>query len=134
MNEVGSGLQSRSVRIVAAVVPDPPSVLQIVSQSSSSVTVGWLAVTGNATGGSPIKSYQIMWKSASDTTYTSAGFTSSSSLQKTKEVSSPGTVYNFKVIAISDAGRSQESYVLSIKSADSPSTMITPILIFANET
>jgi len=50
-----------------------------------------------------------MWKSASDTTYASAGFTSSSSLQKTKEVSSPGTVYNFKVIAISDAGRSQES-------------------------
>jgi hypothetical protein len=55
-------------------------------------------------------------------------------LQKTKDISSPGTIYDFKVIAINDAGISTDSTVLSVRAADSPSTMQAPIKIFADET
>lgn len=65
-NVVGSGKKSLSTRIVAAVAPEPPSLLQTIAQSSVSVTVGWLSVTGAATGGTPITSYQVYWKSLTD--------------------------------------------------------------------
>jgi hypothetical protein len=72
-NVVGAGQESLSIRIVAGIAPEPPSVLQIIAQSSTSITVGWLAVTGTATGGTPITSYQVYWKSSTDFTYTLAG-------------------------------------------------------------
>jgi hypothetical protein len=87
-----------------------------------------------ANGGSPIVSYQVWWKTETDETYALAGSTSASTLQMTKEVSSPGTVYNFKVSATNDAGTSLFSEVLSVKAADQPSTIATPIKIFADIT
>ena len=63
-----------------------------------------------------------------------AGTTAAFDLQLTKAVSSPGTVYQFKVTATNDAGTSDFSDVLSVKAADQPSTMATPIKIFADIT
>jgi hypothetical protein len=54
-------------------------------------------------------------------------------LQKSKDISSPGTVYNFLVNAINDASTSINSMVLSVKAADSPSTMQAPYKLFADE-
>jgi hypothetical protein len=75
-------------------------------------------VTGEANGGSPIVTYQVWWKTETDATYMDAGTTAAFDLQLTKAVSSPGTVYQFKVTATNDAGTSDFSDVLSVKAAD----------------
>jgi hypothetical protein len=91
-------------------------------------------LSSTANGGSPIVSYQVWWKTENDATYALAGTTVASTLQMTKEVSSPGTVYNFKVSATNDAGTSSFSDVLSVKAADQPSVIATPIKVFADIT
>jgi hypothetical protein len=80
-NVVGVGLESLPTRIVVAVAPNPPTLVQTISQSSTQITIGWIAVTGASTGGSPITSYEVWWKSATDQTYALAGLTSASTLQ-----------------------------------------------------
>jgi len=82
---------------VAAVAPDAPQGLQILSQSSNSITISWFAVIGEANGGALIRTYQVWWKTETDQTYVEAGTTVASTQQITKIVSSPGTVYNFKL-------------------------------------
>lgn len=73
-------MMSDPTRIVAAVSPDPPSNLQVIQQSSSSITISWFAVTGSANGGSPVTGYTIHWKDQVDTEYTVAGTTTESTL------------------------------------------------------
>jgi hypothetical protein len=133
-NVVGSGAKSFATRIVAAVAPQPPSLLQIVAQSSDQITIEWMPVTGSATGGTPITSYEIFWKRESDETFTFAGQTTVSTNQLSKAISSPGTVFEFYVVAKNDAGTSTNSAVLQVKAADSPSTMQAPTKVIADET
>jgi len=61
VNVVGPSAISSSVTIVAAVAPQPPSTIQVLSQSATSITVGWFAVTGSAMGGTPISSYLVTY-------------------------------------------------------------------------
>ena len=80
VNVVGPSALSSSVTIVAAVAPSPPSTIQILAQSSSSITISWFAVTGSAMGGTPISSYLVSYKESTDTVYTTAGSTTSTTL------------------------------------------------------
>ncbi len=134
VNVVGPSALSSSATIVAAVAPSPPSTIQILAQSSSSITISWFAVTGSAMGGTPISSYLVSYKESTDAVYTTAGSTTSTTLQFTQSVSSPGATYNFIVYAANAAGTSVASTVLSVIAANSPSTMSAPFLIYADTT
>ena len=131
-NEVGDSALSPAVKVVAAVAPDAPTGLQILAQSSTSITISWFAVTGSANGGSPITSYSVFWKTETDTTYQLSGTTLASVHQITQAVTQPGTVYEFKVRATNGAGTSVDSAVLQAKAADQPSTIAKPIKIYAD--
>jgi hypothetical protein len=79
-NVVGDSVMSDPTRIVVAVSPDPPSNLQVIQQSSSSIAISWFAVTGSANGGSPVTGYTVYWKPQADTDYTITGTTTESTL------------------------------------------------------
>jgi energy-converting hydrogenase Eha subunit F len=85
-------------------------------------------------GGTPISSYSVTYQRSTDSTYTTAGSTTSTTLQFTQVVSSPGATYNFIVYALNAAGTSLESSVLPVIAANSPSTMSAPFLIYADTT
>ena len=133
-NVVGLGQASLPTRLVAAVAPAPPSLLQVIAQSSTEITVGWVAVTGSATGGSPITSYEVFWKTATDQHWSLAAQTTSATTQVSKAVSIPGTIFNVKIVALNDAGRSSDSAVLELDAVDSPSVMQMPFKLYADET
>ena len=85
-------------------------------------------------GGTPISSYEVAYKKSTDATYTTAGSTTSTTLQFTQSVSSPGATYEFIVYAVNAAGTSAASSVLSVIAADQPSVMSAPFLIYADTT
>ena len=87
VNVVGASSLSSQATIVAAVAPSPPSTIQILAQSSTSITISWFAVTGSAMGGTPISSYLVTYKLSTDSVYTTAGSTTSTTLQFTQAVS-----------------------------------------------
>lgn len=71
-----------------------------------------MAPDSTTNGGTPVTGYEVWWKKSSDATYTLVGSTTSSTTTLTKAVTSPGTIYDFVVLAKNDAGSSPYSPVL----------------------
>ena len=105
-NVFGNSLLSSSATIVAALAPQPPTNIQAIQQSSTSITISWFAVTGTSNRGSPITGYYVYWQKTTDSTYTLAGTTTANTLSLQKSVTSPGSYYNFIISAINGAGAS----------------------------
>ena len=62
-NLVGTGLLSDGISRIAASVPQPPTNLVMVSQSTTSISFSW---TQNANdGGSPVTDYAVFWNQGS---------------------------------------------------------------------
>lgn len=125
---------SNSTRIVTAVAPDPPTNIQALQQSSTSITVSWFAVTGDANGGSPVIQYSVYYKQTTETVFILAGNTTASTLTYTIPVTIAGVTYNIYVTATNDHGSSNSSTALAVIAADSPSIMAAPINIHATTT
>lgn len=75
-------------------------------------------MTGSAQGGTPISSYLVAYKLSTESTYTTAGSTTSTTLQFTQSIATPGATYDFVVYAVNAAGTSAASTVLSVIAAD----------------
>ena len=67
INLVGSSSLSDPVSRLAASIPNPPVNLQILSQSTSTISFSWEEASNN--GGSPVTDYQILWNGGSGTIY-----------------------------------------------------------------
>jgi predicted phage tail protein len=109
-NIVGGSAHSGAVRLVAATKPNAPATPTLVSQSSTAIQIQWVAPYN---GGAAITSYQAFYKTATDISYSLLTTTSPGTLTATlSSIATPGTDYDFYVVAINDAGTSPHSGVL----------------------
>lgn len=67
VNAVGPSLKSEALTRIAATIPDAPTNLQILSQSTSQIKFKWQEASNN--GGSPVVDYQILWNAGSGTIF-----------------------------------------------------------------
>jgi hypothetical protein len=59
INHIGVSASSRSIKVVASSVPQPPIGLARVNSTLTSVTFAWEENSNN--GGSEVRDYQVYW-------------------------------------------------------------------------
>lgn len=129
-NLVGKGSLSDSVSRIAASVPAAPLGLELISQSTTSITFSWS--TNANDGGSPVTDYQIFWNQGSGSIqYEVIGSNGLSPTQAT--IQSPTLLadknYLFWVKARNAVGTSAYSAQISIHSASLPGIPGSPFRI-----
>lgn len=123
VNEAGaSDLSSPSAPIYAAVVPDPPVQIQLVSRSQTQIKISWSQPIDN--GGMPITGYKVYVATDSglyieDTSAPSKTDPAIKYYQNTAVTA--GVLYGFKVTAVNYMGESLYSDQILIVAANLPS-------------
>lgn len=106
---------------MAAQVPDPPTNLDLVSSSDISITIDWQDPVFN--GGSPVTDFKIYWNEGIDDgpfvllQDTNFGF---NTYTKQDSGITPGTYYEFKIVAVNYVGDSLPSVKIRVIAAHVP--------------
>jgi len=125
------GTSDYALNLVGATIRQAPSAVAtptVVSYSDIYANISWAALTGDATGQSPITAYNLYWNAGSGTVpstlVTSALITS---YQFTNLVG--GTTYYFKVSATNIYGTGSDSSVINVVAIDFPGKMGIPTVV-----
>jgi Fibronectin type III domain len=123
-----AGTSDYASNLIGATIRQAPSAVAtptVVSYSDLYANISWTALTGDATGQSPITAYNLYWNAGSGTVpstlVTSALITS---YQFTNLVG--GTTYYFKVTATNIYGTGADSPVINVVAIDTPGKMSIP--------
>lgn len=123
INDVGEGPLSDPVTIIAATVPDSPTIPTLVSQSQTEIVISWVAP---ADGGSPLLDFLVFSDLAAGTFTQLTPTTGSGSITTYSITSlSPGSLYALKVVAQNAVGDSTASPPLSVMAATLPGVPVT---------
>jgi hypothetical protein len=114
-NAVGEGSKSGGIEIIAASVPDAPSLITIKSASASHIEPQW---TAPFSGGSDIRGYKVYKDGVHKTPLFLTDF-DELSLEITDEIL-PGVEYEITVVAFNDVGDSAHSPSKLIMAASIP--------------
>ena len=103
------------------------------SQSETSITITW---TQPLSGGDPIPGYKIQWNGGSGSVFsTITTHVDLLNLSYTRDTTlSPGTTYEFRVIASNEVGDSTPSDSTAIKAASPPDAPDAPTKLSADKT
>jgi hypothetical protein len=115
INAIGEGEYSESIAILAAEVPDAPSVPILVQQTVTEIVIRWVAPYN---GGSAIRDYEIYMDILGQGDFDLLAPTSGGPTFLSYTITSAlhgivtGEIYDFSVIALNDKGSSEPSEIL----------------------
>ncbi len=122
VNSVGQGQLSPLVSRIAATVPNPPTNLQIISQSTTSISFFWSEASNN--GGSIVTDFQVWWNAGSGSILSikvaSNGKTPTTATITGSDIQ-PDKDYQVAISSLNSVGYSALSSTLTIISANVPS-------------
>ena len=103
------------------------------SRSETEITITW---SSPLTGGDPIQGYKIQWNAGSGSVFsTITTHVDLNNLSFTRGTPlSPGTTYEFRVIASNEVGDSTPSDSTAIKAASPPNAPAMPTKLIADKT
>jgi len=130
-----SSFSQPSASIFAAVEPDPPVQLTLVSRSSSQIKISWRSPANS--GGMAISGYKVYVAVdsglfAEDT----AAPSRTDPTKRTYEITSvtSGSLYSFKVSAVNEMGEGMASNPIQVRAADLPNKPANPPTILSHGT
>ena len=130
LNSIGESQMSTALVMIAATVPDAPTVPQFVESDRTSITLSW-SVTYN--GGAVVDDFEIDWKQT--TAAELSNTLSSTGGATTFTVSSlvMGDYYEFRVRARNEVGLSLNSVKATYLAAQVPQAPNTPFKVTADK-
>jgi len=131
-NEIGAGLQSSTIEIIAAVIPGAPAAPTRFASGLTSISIQWAAPTSN--GDNTITGYKIEWNGGSGSTFVQLGTTGAATKNFAKEGLTNGQVYEFRVRATNEIGDSLPSALVALRSAIAPGAPGAPVKTYADKT
>lgn len=118
-NSIGESAQSNILTVIAASVPSAPAGLYVISQSSTEITIGWVAPSN---GGNPITDYIVNYNqgNAIDVWIVLAASTSGQVQKTLSGITTPGEIFQFTVQAKNAIGSSVASSIFPVVAATLP--------------
>jgi len=118
-NSIGESAFSSTLSVIAASVPSAPSGLNVISQSPTTIEIGWTAPDN---GGNAITDYTVKYNQGSliNTWVVLAASTSGLTQQTLSGITTPGETFQLTVVAINQIGQSTESSIFSVIAATIP--------------